>query len=52
MAVTRTRSPALSGAFQRNHQPYDTHYNRRGVPLAIQVTGANRNDSQQALTLV
>ena len=24
----------------------------RGVPLAIQLTGANRNDSQQALTLV
>lgn len=24
----------------------------RGIPLAIQVTGANRNDSQQALTLV
>jgi transposase len=24
----------------------------RGVPLAIQVTGANRNDSQQALALV
>jgi len=24
----------------------------RGVPLAIQLTGANRNDSQQALALV
>src|SRR4029077_1462370 len=24
----------------------------RGVPLAIQLTGANRNDSQQPLTLV
>jgi len=24
----------------------------QGVPLAIQLTGANRNDSQQALTLV
>jgi len=24
----------------------------RGIPLAIQLTGANRNDSQQALTLV
>jgi len=24
----------------------------RGVPLAIQLTGANRNDSQQALSLV
>lgn len=24
----------------------------RGIPLAIQVTGANRNDSQQALALV
>src|SRR5947209_6881582 len=26
--------------------------NGRGVPLAIQLTGANRNDSQQALALV
>ena len=25
---------------------------RRGIPLAIQLTGANRNDSQQALALV
>jgi hypothetical protein len=24
----------------------------RGVPLAVQLTGANRNDSQQALALV
>jgi hypothetical protein len=24
----------------------------RGVPLAIRLTGANRNDSQEALTLV
>lgn len=27
-------------------------HNGRGIPLAIQLTGANRNDSQQAIALV
>jgi transposase len=32
----------------KHHVIWDGH----GVPLAIQLTGANRNDSQQALALV
>jgi hypothetical protein len=43
-------TPTIPEGQNRNDPPSDL--DGRGVPLAVRVTGANRNDSQEALALV
>src|SRR5437899_8001227 len=48
LLIQHTAAATKIAALSKRHLICDGH----GVPLAIQLTGANRNDSQQALALV